>query len=109
MIIKVKVKIESTIENLDSAGLVDGDAEKALTEAYGTYRYGEGEHYAHAMKFASIVDVVFGADLFGEIHFVRIFAFGDEEVDESNECHTPEESQTSGKHSIVGILRAKSF
>lgn len=45
MIIKVKIKIESTIENLDSAGLVDGDAEKALTEAYGTYRYGEGEAF----------------------------------------------------------------
>ena len=45
MIIKVKIKIESTIENLDSAGLVDGDTEKALTEAYGTYRYGEGEAF----------------------------------------------------------------
>ncbi len=45
MIIKVKIKIESTIENLDSAGLVDGDAEKTLTEAYGTYRYGEGEAF----------------------------------------------------------------
>ena len=45
MIIKVKVKIESTIENLDPAGLVDGDAEKTLTEANGTYRYSEGEAF----------------------------------------------------------------
>ena len=45
MIIKVKVKIESTIENLDSAGLIDGDAEKTLTEANGTYRYSEGEAF----------------------------------------------------------------
>ena len=45
MIIKVKIKIESTIENLDSTGLVDGDAEKTLTEANGTYRFGEGEAF----------------------------------------------------------------
>ena len=45
MIIKVKVKIESTIENLDSAGLVDGDAEKTVTESNGTYRFGEGEAF----------------------------------------------------------------
>ena len=45
MIIKVKIKIESTIENLDSAGLVDGDAEKTVTESNGTYRFGEGEAF----------------------------------------------------------------
>ena len=45
MIIKVKIKIESTIENLDSAGLVDGDAERSVSEVSGTYRYGEGEAF----------------------------------------------------------------
>ena len=42
MINKVRVKIESTIENLDSAGLSEGDAEKTVTEAEGFYRFSEG-------------------------------------------------------------------
>ncbi len=45
MIIKVKVKIESIIENLDSAGLLDGDAEKSISETEGTYRYNNGEAF----------------------------------------------------------------
>ena len=40
---KAKIKIESTIESLDSAGLPDGDGEKTVTEADGTYRYNNGE------------------------------------------------------------------
>ena len=45
MIIKVKVKIESSIENLDRMGLIDGDAEKTVSEANGTYRYSNGEAF----------------------------------------------------------------
>lgn len=40
---KAKIKIESTIENLNSAGLPEGDGEKTVTEADGTYRYNNGE------------------------------------------------------------------
>ena len=45
MIISVKIKIESIIENLDSRGLIDGDPERSLTEANGTYRYSDGEAF----------------------------------------------------------------
>lgn len=40
---EVKVKIESSIENLDSAGLPEGDIERALSTAVGFYRYTENE------------------------------------------------------------------
>ena len=40
-IIDVKVKIESSIENLDSAGLPDGDIEKNVSEALGRYKFSE--------------------------------------------------------------------
>ena len=40
---EVKVKIESIIDNLDPAGLPEGDPEKALTEAEGFLRYDDGE------------------------------------------------------------------
>ncbi len=40
-IYEVKIKIESTIDNLDEAGLPDGDSEKNLTEAEGFFRYSE--------------------------------------------------------------------
>lgn len=40
MIIKeVKIKIESTIQNLDSVGLADGDAERTGTEGVGYYHF----------------------------------------------------------------------
>lgn len=38
-ITEVKIRIESSIENLDSAGLVDGDVERNVEEAEGFYRY----------------------------------------------------------------------
>lgn len=40
---KVKVKIESSIDNLDSAGLPEGDTEKNFTEAEGFFKYSENE------------------------------------------------------------------
>lgn len=43
MISKVKVKIESSIENLDAAGLPDGDVEKNVSEAEGFYRFDDGK------------------------------------------------------------------
>ena len=39
MLKKVRIKIESSIDNLDSAGIPDGDSEKTVTEAEGTYRF----------------------------------------------------------------------
>ena len=45
MIIKAKVKIESSIENLDASGLAEGDIEKTFTEAQGFYRFDEGEAF----------------------------------------------------------------
>ena len=42
-ITEVKIKIESAIENLDSAGLPEGDIERAATEAEGYLRYSDGE------------------------------------------------------------------
>ena len=42
MIIKVKVVIESSIENLDASGLPEGDIEKNIAEADGFYRFSEG-------------------------------------------------------------------
>lgn len=45
MIISVKIKIESTIENLDGSGLIDGDPEVSVSEAMGTYRYSDGEAF----------------------------------------------------------------
>lgn len=41
-IIEVKIKIESTIENLDQAGLPEGDAERSVSEAEGFFRYSDG-------------------------------------------------------------------
>lgn len=40
---EVNVKIESSIENLDSAGLPEGEIEKTISTAVGFYRYTEGE------------------------------------------------------------------
>ena len=45
MIISVKIKIESTIENLDGSGLIDGEPEVSVSEAMGTYRYSDGEAF----------------------------------------------------------------
>ena len=42
-ITEVKIKIESTIENLDSAGLVDGDIERNESQAVGFLRYSDGD------------------------------------------------------------------
>ena len=39
MLKKARIRIESTIDNLDSAGLPDGDSEKSVSEAEGTYRF----------------------------------------------------------------------
>lgn len=41
--IEVKIKIESSIENLDSAGLPEGDIERNASEAMGDYSYSEDE------------------------------------------------------------------
>ena len=40
-IIDVNIKIESSIENLDSCGLPDGDAEKTFSETVGRYKFSE--------------------------------------------------------------------
>ena len=40
---EVKIKIESVIENLDSAGLPDGEAERSVSECDGFLRYSDGE------------------------------------------------------------------
>ena len=40
---EVKIKIESSIENLDSAGLPEGDIERNVSELSGFYRFSEGE------------------------------------------------------------------
>lgn len=42
-IIEVKIKIESTIENLDPSGLPEGDVEKNSSVADGFYRYSDNE------------------------------------------------------------------
>lgn len=42
-ITEVKIKIESTIENLDAAGLVVGDVEKNESQAVGFFRYQDGD------------------------------------------------------------------
>ena len=41
-ITEVKIKIESTIENLDSAGLPEGDVERSVSEAEGFLKYSDG-------------------------------------------------------------------
>ena len=43
MLKKANIKIESTIDNLDSCGLPDGDSEKSVTEAEGSYRFSMDE------------------------------------------------------------------
>lgn len=40
---EVKIKIESVIENLDSAGLPDGESERSISECDGFLRYSDGE------------------------------------------------------------------
>lgn len=40
---EVKIKIESTIENLDSAGLPEGDVERNASEAEGFLRFSDGK------------------------------------------------------------------
>ena len=73
------------------------------------YCDGECKHNADAMEFACVVNVVFWTQMFGIVHFVGVFAFGDEEVDESNECHATEKCETGGKHGIVGVSGAKTL
>ena len=43
VIYEVKIKIESVIENLDSSGLPDGEAERSVSECDGFLRYSEDE------------------------------------------------------------------
>lgn len=43
MICKAKIKIESIIDNLDSAGLPEGDPEKSVSDADGIFRYSNDE------------------------------------------------------------------
>lgn len=40
MISRVKIKIESIIDNLDESGLADGESEKSVTTVDGVYHYG---------------------------------------------------------------------
>ena len=40
---EVKIKIESVIENLDSAGLADGETERTISECDGFLRFSDGE------------------------------------------------------------------
>ena len=40
---EVRIKIESVIENLDSAGLPEGEAERNVSECEGFLRYSDGE------------------------------------------------------------------
>ena len=40
-IIDVNITIESSIENLDSCGLADGDIEKTVSQAVGRYKFSE--------------------------------------------------------------------
>ena len=42
MIKKVRVKIESSIENLTPTGLPDGEPETSVSEAEGFYRFSDG-------------------------------------------------------------------
>ena len=42
MIKKVRVKIESSIENLTPAGIPDGEPETSVSEAEGFYRFSDG-------------------------------------------------------------------
>ena len=42
MLKRVKLKIESAIDNLSPAGLVEGDTEKSTTECLGSLRIGDG-------------------------------------------------------------------
>lgn len=39
---EVKIKIESRIDELDSAGLVMGEPERTVTDALGYFRFGDG-------------------------------------------------------------------
>ncbi len=43
MCIDAKIKIESTLENLDASGLPEGDAERNVSEASGSYSFSDGE------------------------------------------------------------------
>lgn len=50
-ITEVKIRIESSIENLDSTGLVDGEVERSVEEAEGFYRYSdEGATLTYAIE-----------------------------------------------------------
>lgn len=66
MIIKVKVKIESTIENLDEFGLIAGEAEKSVTEVNGIYRYAD-----------DVTFLAFAEDSEGGKINTNVFCFGD--------------------------------
>ena len=51
MISRVKIKIESIIENLDYSGLPDGESEKTTSVFDGVYRYtGDGAHITYKEK-----------------------------------------------------------
>ena len=48
MISRVKIKIESIIDNLDESGLRDGESEKSVSLADGVYRYtGDGARISY--------------------------------------------------------------
>ena len=48
MISRVKIKIQSIIDNLDATGLADGESEKAESLFDGVYRYtGDGAHITY--------------------------------------------------------------
>ena len=51
MISRVKIKIESIIDNLDESGLTDGQSEKNTTLVDGVYRYtGDGARISYKEK-----------------------------------------------------------
>lgn len=43
MLKKLKIRIESTITDLDGTGLPEGESEKSVSETEATYRYSEGD------------------------------------------------------------------
>lgn len=45
MINKVRVKIESSIQDVDECGLPEGEGEKAITEADGFFRFSDGSGF----------------------------------------------------------------
>lgn len=60
---EVKVKIESVIENIDSAGLPEGDAERTLVEADGFI------HYTDSGILLTYSESTEGGDIFSDISY----------------------------------------